>query len=71
VPRSDQAWSRFLAQTHRGGASIAHHVAHVGGAPCYKGLRKNQFDGRRHAAVSNLLVAAVIRRNVNSLLESY
>ena len=38
--------------------AIAHHVAHRGRRARYKGLRKNQFDGRRHAAVSNLLVAA-------------
>jgi hypothetical protein len=38
--------------------AIAHHVAHQGRRARYKGLRKNQFDGRRHAAVSNLQVAA-------------
>jgi len=38
--------------------AIAHHVAHRGRRARYKGLRKNQFDGRRHAAVSNLQVAA-------------
>jgi hypothetical protein len=38
--------------------AIAHHVAHQGRRARYKGLRKHQFDGRRHAAVSNLLVAA-------------
>jgi hypothetical protein len=38
--------------------AMAHHVAHRGRRARYKGLRKNQFAGRRHAAVSNLLVAA-------------
>jgi hypothetical protein len=38
--------------------AIAHHVAHQGRRARDKGLRKNQFDGRRHAAVSNLQVAA-------------
>ena len=38
--------------------TIAHQLAHQGRRARYKGLRKNQFDGRRHAAVSNLQVAA-------------
>ena len=38
--------------------AISHHVAHHGRRARYKGLRKNQFDGRRHAAASNLQVAA-------------
>jgi hypothetical protein len=38
--------------------AISHHVAHQGRRARYTGLRKNQFDGRRHAAVSNLQVAA-------------
>jgi Transposase DDE domain/Transposase domain (DUF772) len=37
--------------------AISHHLAHQGRRARYKGLRKNQFDGRRHAAVSNLQVA--------------
>jgi hypothetical protein len=37
--------------------AIAHQLAHQGRRARYKGLRKNQFDGRRHAAVSNLQVA--------------
>jgi hypothetical protein len=37
---------------------IAHQLTHQGRRARYKGLRKNQFDGRRHAAVSNLQVAA-------------
>jgi len=59
---------RAKIKTKRGGASlrkrtavehaIAHHVAHQGRRARSKGLRKNQCDGRRHAAVSNLLVAA-------------
>jgi DDE family transposase len=38
--------------------TIAHQLAHQGRRARYKGLRKNPFDGRRHAAVSNLQVAA-------------
>src|SRR5215475_13509414 len=38
--------------------AIAHQLAHQDRRARYKGLRKNQFDGRRHAAVSNLQVAA-------------
>jgi hypothetical protein len=38
--------------------AIAHQLAHQGRRARYTGLRKNQFDGRRHAAVSNLQVAA-------------
>jgi Transposase DDE domain len=38
--------------------TIAHQLAHQGRRARYKGVRKNQFDGRRHAAVSNLQVAA-------------
>jgi hypothetical protein len=38
--------------------AISHQLAHQGRRARYKGLRKNQFDGRRHAAVSNLQVAA-------------
>ena len=38
--------------------AISHHLAHQRRRARYKGLRKNQFDGRRHAAVSNLQVAA-------------
>ena len=59
---------RAKSKTQRGRASlrkrtavehaISHHIAHQGRRARYKGLRKNQFDGRRHAAVSNLQVAA-------------
>ena len=59
---------RAQLQTKRGRASlrkrtaveqaIAHHLAHQGWRARYKGLRKNPFDGRRHAAVSTLQVAA-------------
>ena len=59
---------RAKIKTKRGRASlrkrtavehaISHHLAHQGRRARYKGLRKNQFDGRRHAAVSNLQVAA-------------
>ncbi len=38
--------------------AIAHQLVHQGRRARYKGLRKNQFDGRRHAAVSNWQVAA-------------
>lgn len=69
--REDEQFQQKLRakiKTKRGRASlrkrtavehaIAHHVAHRGRRARYKGLRKNQFDGRRHAAVGNLLVAA-------------
>jgi Transposase DDE domain/Transposase domain (DUF772) len=59
---------RAKIKTQRGRASlrkrtavehaISHQLAHQGRRARYKGLRKNQFDGRRHAAVSNLQVAA-------------
>lgn len=59
---------RAKIKTKRGRASlrkrtavehaIAHHVAHRGRRARDKGRRKNQLDGRRHAAVSNLQVAA-------------
>jgi hypothetical protein len=68
--REDEPFQQKLRakiKTKRGRASlrkrtavehaIAHHVAHQGRRACYKGRRKNQFDGRRHAAVSNLQVA--------------
>ncbi len=58
---------RAKIRTKRGRASlrkrtavehtISHQLAHQGRRARYKGLRKNQFDGRRHAAVSNLQVA--------------
>lgn len=38
--------------------AISHQLAHQGRRACYKGWRTNQFDGRRHAAASNLQVAA-------------
>jgi len=37
---------------------MAHQLVHQGRRARYKGLRKNQFDGRRHAAVRNHQVAA-------------
>ena len=59
---------RAKLKTKRGRASlrtrtavehaISHHIAHQGRRARYKGLRQNQFDGRRHAAVSHLQVAA-------------
>jgi hypothetical protein len=59
---------RAKIKTKRGRASlrkrtavehaISHHIAHQGRRARYKGLRKNQCDGRRHAAVRNLQVAA-------------
>jgi hypothetical protein len=59
---------RAQIKTKRGRASlrkrtavehaISHHIVHQGRRARYKGLRKNQCDGRRHAAVSNLQVAA-------------
>jgi len=69
--REDEQFQQKLRtkiKTKRGRASlrkrtavehaISHHVAHQGRRARYKGLRKNQFDGRRHAAVSNLQIAA-------------
>ena len=38
--------------------AISQHLAHQGRRARSKGLRKHQCDGRRHAAVSNLQVAA-------------
>jgi hypothetical protein len=38
--------------------TIAHQLRHPGRRARYKGVRKNPCDGRRHAAVSNLQVAA-------------
>ena len=59
---------RATMRTQRGRASlrkrtavehaISHQLAHQGRRARYKGLRKNQGDSRRHAAVSNLQVAA-------------
>jgi hypothetical protein len=59
---------RATSRTQRGRASlrkrtavehaISHQLAHQGRRARYQGLRKNQCDGRRHAAVSNLQVAA-------------
>jgi DDE family transposase/transposase-like protein DUF772 len=59
---------RATMQTQRGRASrrkrtaiapaISHHVAHQGRRVRSTGLRKNQCDGRRQAAVSTLQVAA-------------
>jgi Transposase DDE domain len=59
---------RAKIKTQRGRASLrkrtavehalAQHVAHRGRRARSKGLRQNQCDGRRHAAVSTLLVAA-------------
>src|SRR5205085_4148961 len=59
---------RTKMKTQRGRASLrkrtavehtmAHQLTHQGRRARYKGLRKNQCDGRRHAAVSNLQIAA-------------
>jgi len=69
--REDEQFQQKLRakiKTKRGRASlrkrtavehaISHQLAHQGRRARDKGLRKNQFDGRRHAAVSNLQVAA-------------
>jgi len=69
--RADEPFQQKLRtklKTQRGRASrrkrtavehtIAHQLAHQGRRARYTGLRKNQVDGRRHAAVSNLQVAA-------------
>jgi hypothetical protein len=71
IIREDEPFQQKLRtkiKTQRGRASlrkrtvvehtISHQLAHQGRRARYKGLRKNQFDGRRHAAVSNLQVAA-------------
>src|SRR2546421_5518187 len=69
--REDELFQQQLRtkmKTQRGRASrrkrtavehaIAHQLAYQGRRARDKGLRTNQFDGRRHAAVSNLQVAA-------------
>ena len=69
--REDEQFQQKLRakmKTKRGRASlrkrtavehtISHQLVHHGRRARYKGLRKNQFDGRRHAAVSNLQLAA-------------
>jgi hypothetical protein len=38
--------------------AMAHPLAHQGRRARYQGVRKNQLDGRRHAAVSHLQGAA-------------
>ena len=53
-PRGRASLRKRTALEH----AIAHQLAHQGRRARYKGLRKNQFDGRRHAAVSNLQIAA-------------
>jgi hypothetical protein len=54
TPRGRASLRQRTAVEH----TIAHQLAHQGRRARYKGLRKNQFDGRRHAAVSNLQIAA-------------
>ena len=54
TPRGRAALRKRTAVEH----AIAHQLAHQGRRARYKGLRKHQFDGRRHAAVSNLQIAA-------------
>jgi hypothetical protein len=69
--RTDEPFQHKLRtkmKTQRGRASlrkrtavehtIAHQLTHQGRRARYTGVRKNQFDGRRHAAVSNLQTAA-------------
>jgi hypothetical protein len=69
--REDEPFQQKLRtkrKTQRGRASrrkrtavehaMAHQLAPQGRRARYKGVRKNQFDGRRHAAVSNLQIAA-------------
>jgi hypothetical protein len=69
--REDEPFQQKLRakmQTRRGRAALrkrsavehtlAHPLVHQGRRARYKGLRKNQCDGRRHAAVSNLQIAA-------------
>jgi hypothetical protein len=54
TPRGRASLRKRTAVEH----TIAHQLAHPGRRARSKGLRKNQFDGRRHAAVSNRQVAA-------------
>jgi hypothetical protein len=54
TPRGRAALRKRTAVEH----TIAHQWAHQGRRARYKGLRKNQCDGRRHAAVSHLQGAA-------------
>src|SRR6267143_4559090 len=69
--RTDEPFQHKLRtkmKTQRGRASlrkrtavehtIAHQLTHQGRRARYTGVRKNQFDGRRRAAVSNLQIAA-------------
>jgi hypothetical protein len=69
--REDEPFQQKLRakmKTQRGRASLrqrtavahamAHQLAPQGRRARYKGVRKHQFDGRRHAAVCNLQVAA-------------
>jgi hypothetical protein len=63
--REDEPFQQTLRakrKTRRGRTAvehtIAHQLVHQGRRARSKGLRKNPFDGRRHAAVSNLQVAA-------------
>jgi hypothetical protein len=69
--REDEQFQQKLRarmQTQRGPSTLrqrtavehamAHQWAHQGRRARYKGLRKNQFDNRRHAAVSHLQIAA-------------
>src|SRR5260370_36175464 len=71
--REDEQFQQKLRakiKTKRGRASlrkrtavehaIAHHLSHRWRRARYKRLRKNQFDGRRHAAVSNLGLQALL-----------
>jgi len=54
TPRGRASLRQRTAVEH----TMAHQLAHHGRRARYKGLRTNQFDGRRHAAVSNLQRAA-------------
>jgi hypothetical protein len=54
TPRGRASLCKRTAVEH----TMAQQLAHQGRRARDKGLRKNQFDGRRHAAVSNLQVAA-------------
>jgi hypothetical protein len=54
TPRGRASLRKRTAVEH----TLAHQLAHQGRRARSKGLRKNQCDGRRHAAVSNLQRAA-------------
>ncbi len=55
---ADQTQTGLLAQHTTVEHAISHQLAHQGRRVRSKGRRRNQCDGRCHAAVNNLQVAA-------------